>query len=865
MLYEDFDSITRTLGGDYFKDRVPSVAVDNLNPAFALRDYQKEALGRLAFYIDEYPSKQQPVHLLFNMATGSGKTIIMAGAMLHLYKKGYRNFVFFVNSTNIIEKTKANFLNQQSAKYLFADTVAIDGKNVQVQAVDNFSSIDPDGINVFFTTIQGLHARVHDPKENTLTLEDFDGREFVLLSDEAHHINALTRSKLSKEEQIEKKTWEGTVQKVMAKNTHNILLEFTATIDTQNQDIADKYKDKLVYRYDLAQFRADGFSKDINVAGIDFEAMDRALGAVLLSQYRRKVAERNGLQLKPVVLMKSKSIKDSQEFAEVFREAIRNLKVADIRKFKKHGREAHKKAFTYFEEHDIALGDVVREVKDDFGPEKCISVNSKDDSEEKQLLVNSLEDKANPVRLVFAVDKLNEGWDVLNLFDIVRLYETRQSGGKAISPATMAEAQLIGRGARYWPFALVADESDMYVRKFDGDLGNELRVLEELYYHTKYDSRYIAEVRSALVKTGALPEPENVREYDVKVKENIKKTRFWKEEQIFVNEKNHTGRKHIQKFTDIPGMPEKFVYDLHKGGGREVAVFGEGKAQTVRETTTRDIALDGRVWRAALYRLPFYRFNSLKHFFPNIESVSGFIDSKSYLGGVALAVRGEQADVHNITREDELAAALYVLRSIEDIVQRNTSEYEGSKTFVPKPVHEVVKDKHIKIVVSEAGMQEFGVPMAKAKDPSLQLDLNAKDWYVYDENYGTREEKEFVKSIHDAIDDLQKRYAEVYVLRNEGLFKLYRFSDGAAVEPDFVLTLREEENKNATVYQLFVEPKGGHLRTQDQWKEDFLKEVEAEAKIETLFENTDYRIVGVPFYTYEDNAEFEEEFKKYMR
>jgi type III restriction enzyme len=27
------------------------------------------------------------------------------------------------------------------------------------------------------------------------------------------------------------------------------------------------------------------------------------------------------------------------------------------------------------------------------------------------------------------VDKLNEGWDVLNLFDIVRLYEGQNTGG----------------------------------------------------------------------------------------------------------------------------------------------------------------------------------------------------------------------------------------------------------------------------------------------------------------------------------------------------------------------------------------------------------------------------------------------------
>ena len=52
------------------------------------------------------------------MATGSGKTLIMAGAIIYLYKQGYRNFLFFVNSTNIINKTRENFLNPLSSKYL---------------------------------------------------------------------------------------------------------------------------------------------------------------------------------------------------------------------------------------------------------------------------------------------------------------------------------------------------------------------------------------------------------------------------------------------------------------------------------------------------------------------------------------------------------------------------------------------------------------------------------------------------------------------------------------------------------------------------------------------------------------------------
>ena len=81
-------------------------------------------------------------------------------------------------------------------------------------------------------------------------------------------------------------------------------------------------------------------------------------------------------------------------------------------------------------------------------------MNDKEERENHQVLVNSLEDRSNRIRAVFAVQKLNEGWDVLNLFDIFRCNETPnpQTGGTAEN--TTSDAQLIGRGARYFPFVL---------------------------------------------------------------------------------------------------------------------------------------------------------------------------------------------------------------------------------------------------------------------------------------------------------------------------------------------------------------------------------------------------------------------------
>lgn len=105
------------------------------------------------------------------------------------------------------------------------------------------------------------------------------------------------------------------------------------------------------------------------------------------------------------------------------------------------------KAFAYFANNGISFDTLAAELRDDFSEEHCVSVNDDKDATQKQILLNSLEDADNPYRAIFEVKKLDEGWDVLNLFDIVRLYETRQSSGKKIAPATIAEAQLIGRGA----------------------------------------------------------------------------------------------------------------------------------------------------------------------------------------------------------------------------------------------------------------------------------------------------------------------------------------------------------------------------------------------------------------------------------
>ena len=315
-------------GENFFRHQVPTVVYENLNKNFLPRHYQQEAIGRLVYYWKNERNDESPVHLLFQMATGSGKTLIMAASILYLYEQGYRHFIFFVNSNNIINKTRQNFTNSASSKYLFSDEITINGKQVQVKEVDQFSNTASDAIQINFTTINGLHSKLNTPRENSLTFSDFEKNEIVFLSDEAHHINAQTKqsSKLNKTELDEMISWESTVNKVLHANKKNVLLEFTATAETSLPEIADKYQDKIIYDYALKQFRSDGFSKDVQLLQNASESLfARALPALFLSQYRKKIFKKYGIEVKPVILFKSRTIKDSNLFYEDFPIQLKQL------------------------------------------------------------------------------------------------------------------------------------------------------------------------------------------------------------------------------------------------------------------------------------------------------------------------------------------------------------------------------------------------------------------------------------------------------------------------------------------------------------------------------------------------------------
>lgn len=56
-------------------------------------------------------------------------------------------------------------------------------------------------------------------------------------------------------------------------------------------------------------------------------------------------------------------------------------------------------------------------------------------------------------------------------------------------------------------------------------------------------------------------------------------------------------------------------------------------------------------------------------------------------------------------------------------------------------------------------------------------------------------------------------------------------------------------------FQVFIEPKGEHLKGYDQGKEEFLKEIRTKQKSFKIHTDT-YVITAVPFYNYNNENEF---------
>ncbi len=764
---------------------------------------------------------------MFEMATGSGKTLVMAGLILECCKQGYQNFIFFVNSASILEKTKLNFTDSASSKYLFSENINInindentESENIEIKSINNLNESHNNAINIYFSTIQGLFSLFTKAKENAITIEDLKDQKLVFLADEAHHLNTETKKKLNDSEFSEKRNWESVVKLALEQNKDNLLLEFSATIPKE-KSVKDKYENLKAITYTLKEFSEDKFCKNIYSLSYESKALEtRFLGACVSSLYKELLAQHHNIEhFKPCILFKSERIEESKENQKRFNAFLESLSPLDLENFFKYSHNAFfKDAKNFFDEKNHTPN-LAAFLQTKFKESVQINTNNEKELEKSMLLLNSLEDRDNPKRVIFSVDKLNEGWDVLNLFDIVRLKN------KANQKDTIKDAQLIGRGARYFPFSykdFKPNRIEFYQRKFD--LSNPLSALERLDYHAIYDSEFIAKLKEKLQEIGlGLIEKEKE-----KTTIPLKPTKRFK--CYYASNKREKNKNLFNK--DYSGPVEAKLTSLH------VPLFGSGvreKKVDFKEEYKDDktyfiphkldkIPINYFLKALNLKKLDFKRLKKAfkKHAFNNkVEFI------EKYIFPLKTNFHKNQKFDSN---ETLLKLVAYIIANLKDTLFKEQDKYD----------------------VSELELKEFETHNKSLSAKELEKDTY--EWLLFKDmrKLDSETERKFLDFINDHKEVLDKKFKEWCVLRNDHFAELKVFCNiknspfyAQGFEPDFILFAQTHEDEFLG-FTCYMEVKGEHLEHFNAWKEEFLEMLE-NATLKS--HNKKLHLKGLPFFT----------------
>lgn len=927
MLLEDIESKKEILDEEQYN--IPSYITDNLR--YPLYEWQRRALEN--FLVNEITrekkkskgEKQNPNHLMFNMATGSGKTLVMAALILYYYKQGFRNFIFFVNQNAILGKTQANFINSSHNKYLFKENIVIDGKRICIREVDVFSNSNDD-IQIKFTTIQKLHNDIYKESENALLLSDLQKRDLILIGDEAHHLNASTAKKKKEQTEIQtpsfigelkdsakdddiEKSWETTICNYIlgkkgkdgvsyaTEQNRNALLEFTATIP-RNDLIQEKYEDKIITKFELKDFVEAKCTKHIRLVRSNLEQKERVLQALLLNWYRYRIGIDYGIpNFKPVILFRSKEIENSKADYQWFLDLCKNVKASDfefvkkLSKIKNVSENQADKTYSfdgriferirlYMEERKISFENVVAYIRESFQERNIVITNSKTNKTQKEktdgeidYLLNSLEDSSNHIRAIFTVQRLTEGWDVLNLYDIVRLYTGRDTDykNKKVGSHTTSEVQLIGRGVRYYPFAYKDKEKGR--RKFDDDLQNELRILEDFYFHSEDEEKYISDLSNELKNRGLMQDKRTQKIFNVKEKYQS----FLNGMYFFVNEKKENPNRRLKTLPkDFKNLPA-FEWSI-KGLYSEVqAVNLSQKEDTLyisdsTPTKTKAISfseIPRHIKYKAIHRLnanpsSYFNYeNVCKRF--NVDSMDDFLD---FVKDVKICISSPMK-FENIPNAEILKMCEGFMLKLQHELESYDKPYIGtdfklvkfSEKFSFDDVKGKISFKKEKMILVDDENED-----AK-ENKRLEKELKNEDWYMLDSFWGTEEERKLIEFIKSRKSNLEDKYKSFQLLRNEEVYKIFDFETGQGFQPDFLLLLQGKNGNNNAYYQVFVEPKGKHLAGEenDGWKEKFLLEISKRYGLNNIVveKSKEYILIGLPFFNDTDKemkVRFETEF-----
>lgn len=388
--------------------------VDELSASFGLRAANTQALDTLARRMD---SGVDGAHaLVMDMATGAGKTYVMAAFIEYLRRGGVRNVVVVTPGLVVQTKTVANF-TRGSGKFIEGaalDPVVITPDNYKSMAAGRTEAEQQSASSVFVFNIQQLIAPKKMEGETKgggkqatargirkfseyagVLYDDLASRDDLVVIADEHHLYSASAASF---------------HAAIADLNPAMLVGLTASAD-EDDDVVFRYTlreaigDKSV-KTPVIVYRRDGYGEREQYQQLKDAATLRAYKQKFYDEYAERHADDGTSPINPVMMVVCENIAHATEVEELLA-----------------GPE-------FFND-----------------PYAVLRVDSDSMTEEKTALLNGLDNPDSPVRAVVSVNKLKEGWDTRSIAVMVTL--------RAMDSDILTQ-QTLGRGLRL-PFKRYTD------------------------------------------------------------------------------------------------------------------------------------------------------------------------------------------------------------------------------------------------------------------------------------------------------------------------------------------------------------------------------------------------------------------------
>lgn len=381
--------------------------IEQIATEFDLRTPNKEGLRQLVFHLTGEFDPLEP--LVMHMATGAGKTYLMAAAVEYFRRQGIRNIMVVTPSLVVQDKTVQNFRNG-SQRYVGGFEIApdvvspqsYDAWRVKQSALAGEGATDPSMVFVFNVqqlvapkktntsstgTLEGQRTKIRKWQEDAGSLYEYLTAldDLIVIADESHLYGASAKA-------------------------FNQALRDLKPAATIGLTASASKADQVIYRYPLYKAIQDGYVKTpvlvYRQSGYrGDQAEERQLRDALSLLRSKEVAYQNYLQehskakpITPALFVVCANVDHATETAALLRSP------------------------GYCDSYEAVL-----------------QIDNQHNDEHTRRMLDELDKPYSPVRVVVSVDKLKEGWDTKRIAVMCTL---RAMASEVLTQQTM------GRGLR---------------------------------------------------------------------------------------------------------------------------------------------------------------------------------------------------------------------------------------------------------------------------------------------------------------------------------------------------------------------------------------------------------------------------------